>query len=140
MNGIFCEHERDVNKSRIPVSCTEIDNDVKALEASYLKKFREQFRSDANSSHICIGIEQEKGFRNSRHFRSCNTFLPIQKNTVMFEGEPYDTIKNFQLGLEMKYGDIWNLPRTFSPCHSNEMQNFGENEASIIERIKNMSN
>ncbi len=122
----------------VPKSNDRIEKSVIDLENSYLKLFAQSFRSDETSSHICIGIEQERIFRISRKLRECSLFLPIKRNSIIFEGEKYDTINNYELGLELYYGNIWNLPNRMEPCHTNERREYTDEEKEIIENIMNM--
>lgn len=135
LRQVFKQHDFSYQGSTRPERCQKMDEDVSLLEDKYHSIFLEEFSSDDDSSHFCLAIEQEKDFRESRKFRECSLFMPIHKNAVVFEGQLYDTISNYELGLQLYYGDIWNLPRAIQAEHSEEMMKFNENDQKIIEAI-----
>lgn len=136
LKNIFIQHKLLYHGSTRPEEYSEIDIEVSELEDRYHKLFLNQFLSNEKSSHICLTIEQEKGFRNSRKLISCGMCMPIQQNAVVFEGKTYDTINNFELGLQNYYGNIWSLPKTVNSIHLTEMFNYSKKDQEIVESIK----
>lgn len=136
LKDIFAKHIFTYKGTTRPEECRGMDEDVAVLEAKYHKIFLERFRSDKNSSHVCVAVEQEREFRNYHKFRDCNLFCPILKNTVEFEGQLYDAVNNYELALQLIYGDIWHFPRKVYASHTDEMQEYSEQDQIIVEEIK----
>lgn len=118
-----------------PESHEEIDHEVIALENKYLTQFTSEFVSTENSSHICLGIEQELGFRDEETFRECAIFLPIQPNSVIFEGKKYDSFSKPEQMLQYNYGDIWQFPKSIEPIHSAERKKYTQFDKNIIKSL-----
>lgn len=57
---------------------------------------------------------------------SCEYFLPLNKNNVVFEGATYSTINMYSEIQEELYGDIWTLPRSIKPLHNYELNSAGK--------------
>ena len=118
-----------------PESFEDMDSAVIVLENKYLDQFSNDFISDENSSHICLGIEQELGFRDRETFRECAVYLPIQYNSVEFEGEKYDSFSKPEQMLQFNYGDIWQFPKSIEPIHAAEMKKYSQYDRSMIDTI-----
>lgn len=122
----------------IPTAFPEIDHDVdRILDAAY-KEFNDKFAPKAGcvGTHLCLGIELDWSFRRARKLRLTSELLPIQKDSVLFEGERYSAVNNYELALEKKYGDIWSLPKSIVRMHTDELDVSGLNEKSIIAECK----
>lgn len=118
-----------------PETYEDMDSAVIALENKYLTQFSNDFISNENSSHICLGIEQELGSRDEETFRECAIFLPIQPNSVIFEGEKYDSFSKPEQMLQYNYGDIWQFPKGIEPIHSAERKKYTQFDKNIIKTL-----
>jgi len=136
MAKIFEEERVTFGQKLFPEAHPEIDEKVVALEHSYLEKFHRQFDNGKKHQYICLGIEQEMGFRKTEKIRKASNWLPIEKNALEFERTSYDAVNNYDEWLRLQYGDIWRLPRRIEQCHGNEIcKNEGE-ATEVINRIK----
>lgn len=116
-----------------------IDETVAEMEQEYHQKFIELFTSDETNTHVCMSIDQDSAFRNSRKFRKCATFFPIMENSVEFEGKKYDAVLNYDLALRMAFGNYWSFPKVINPTHSFEMQDYSAKDLEIVNWIKGLN-
>ena len=128
--GFLCDGDRR------PKADDNLDLAVKELEKTYLNDFSKKYSLNEKSSHFCLGIEQENGFREGSQLHECRIFMPIIKNAVLFEGQYYDALNNYLIALENHYGDFWTLPSTISQVHSSEMVGYSITDDSLINYIK----
>ena len=127
----------------IPAANAQLDVPVKSLETTFHNRYRERFIQESgdadHSSHLCLSIAQANVFRKNRKVRRADSVFPILHNAVEFEGCMYDTVSDYEGLLQMHYGDIWKLPKTVSPVHSEEIFVANPGDAALIEEIRTLT-
>ena len=108
------------------------------LENRYLRQFQDRFNPERKNTHLCVGVEQDRAFRMYNKILSCEDTLPYTPGTLTFEGERYDSYKNYDQLLRIQYGDYWSLPRAIVQQHENEFGGYSDHDIKVIERIKKM--
>lgn len=138
LKQLFKAHHFRNHDSRHPEACEELDEDVMLLENRYLRQFQDRFNPERKNTHLCVGVEQDRAFRMYNKILSCEDTLPYTPGTLTFEGERYDSYKNYDQLLRIQYGDYWSLPRAIVQQHENEFGGYSDHDIKVIERIKKM--
>lgn len=132
--SIFKQNGFYFGGSTRPEAFSKIDHLVDELEKKYRDKLKDRF-SESGNDCLCVGIEQEKQFRDMHKILKATDCFPLRLNEVEFEKSYYDVFKNYTSYLNYMYGDIWILPQSIRPCHNTEMQGYGEEERMLAEDI-----
>lgn len=88
---------------------------------------------------FCYSIFNASRFRSNSGVTifPADEMLPLNKNSVEFEGIYYDAFKNCDTLLELEYGDIWNMPSKIYPKHSGEMKDLDKALKTIKLKLDN---
>ena len=70
--------------------------------------------------YVTESIENGYLFRKSRGIIKKEEVFPLKINELEFEGMKYDVWNQYEKGLERFFGDIWSLPQSVKPIHSEE--------------------
>lgn len=129
---ILVESGAPINTDR-PVSYSAVDERIRKLEDKYCEEFRAQFNRSGIPTFACRNIFSRYEIQ---RFYQIGDILPLQQNSLVFEGEKYDSVRNADYMLEAIYGDIYTFPHGISIAHSNEICDLAEKDHFLIEQIK----
>ena len=114
----------------------EMDEEISALEKEYVAKYAEQFLTQKPYSHFTRGIVNCKWLRDIYDLQKCEDYLPLENNTVVFEGGQYGTFKNHDGMLRYEYGDYWSLPSMIKPGHDKDFMEYSDSDASLVRELR----
>lgn len=118
-----------------PTAFERLDLPVKELTNTYIEKFYREFNPEKKKEFYCAGIELEQPFRDTIKIITSKECLPICSNSVIFEGEKYNSYTNNDMYLTTLYGNYWAFPKSVDAVHSGEFSNFSERDGEVLERI-----
>ncbi len=138
LREIFERHEFFYNGNDRPEAHPEMDDEVSALEKQYLEKYKLLFQINGDYTHFTRAIGNGKWLRNIYRIQPYDAYLPFERNAVEFEGERYDTFRNYDSLLKYQYGDYWSFPRTIVQQHESENYKYMDNDLKVLQKIDNL--
>ena len=116
----------------IPQAEPSFDNEITEI----IKKKLIEYCYKKSGNTVVLGLEQSFGFINRCGIYKYDSYFPLIKECVAFEGEKYYAPKEYKNMLNNKYGDYMCLPTNIQPCHLIELAGLSDSERTFVEQIK----
>lgn len=118
------------NESFAPVSIPKLDK----FFSNTFDFFYSRFGIAGKGEYCCLGIEHSNFLINLCKIIPAYIFTPVKKDSVIFEGENYNSINDCEEFFRLVYGDIWLLPKMIKPHHLQEIGRINEQDIDILKQ------
>lgn len=98
-------------------------------------KYRESYSRLGNGECFCLGFETSNAFINKIKIIPCNHYLPLLTDSVVFENNKYDSLRNSIDYLNVQYKDIWRLPNSIDSHHLSEIGELSIDDINIVKKL-----